>query len=197
MAYAKKTLAGLRQSLADRHNNGTVPTSSTVLALWDRILNRGKDYCARKLALNSPTTLTTSSGTVVCPTAFLMVKEVYNSDEEKITRINETESTGAEGNVYWISGNHQSGFYFNVPSDNDDTYTVHQAVHFEDMVNTTDICIIPDEEAVVAYAYSFLRRSEADPFEDADLSLQECDSRLAEVISVQNSNENNLELTWQ
>jgi hypothetical protein len=195
MPYTKKTLADLRQSLADRHNNGKVPTSSDVLSLWTRLFNRGKDYCARKLQINSKTSLTTSGGTIACPTAFLVVDTVYNSDEEPLTQIKEAESTGATGNYYWISGNHQDGFYFNVPTDNDGTFTIHEATHFPDMSLTTDICIIPDEEAVVAYAYSFLRRSESDPFEDAESSLQECDSRLSELISNQNANESNLELS--
>ncbi len=39
----------------------------------------------------------------------------------------------------------------------------------------------PLGEAVVAYAYAFLRKAETDPIGDADAALKECDTRLAEI----------------
>ncbi len=93
-----------------------------------------------------------------------------------------------ERSVYWISGNHTDGFTLNTKTD--DTFTVYYAFRPEDMDTDADICVIPDPEAVVAHAYAFLRKSETDPLEDADKSLQECDSRLAEIISAKRINEN-------
>jgi hypothetical protein len=48
----------------------------------------------------------------------------------------------------------------------------------------------------VAYAYGMLRKSETDPIEDADSALQECDSRLLEIQSAQNLNNNFTGFTW-
>lgn len=197
MPYTAKTLADLQQSLADRHNGGVLPTSSVTLTYWTRLLNRGKDYCVRKLKINKPRSITTSSGTVAVGAYFLMVDKVWNDDNEEIKQIAERDSADADGLVYWISGNQQDGFYFNVPSGYDDTFTIHQAEQFPDMSLSTDICIIPDEEAVVAYAYAFLRKAETDPIGDAESALQECDTRLVELQSIKTNNDAVSEMTLE
>jgi len=92
------------------------------------------------------------------------------------------------GSVYWISGNQFDGFYLNAPSDK--AYTVEYSFKPVEMATGTDKCIIPDPEAVVAYAYSFLRRSETDPIGDADKALQECDTRLTELQDAYSINSN-------
>jgi len=92
------------------------------------------------------------------------------------------------GYVYWITGNHTDGFYLNTPTNA--TYTVEYAFKPVEMSSSSDVCIIPDPEAVVAYAYSFLRRSETDPIGDADKALQECDTRLTELQDAYSINSN-------
>jgi hypothetical protein len=187
--YSIKTLADCQQSLADRLTSGKLPTSSVILTFWTRNLNRGKDYCARKLRISTPRSITTTSGKVACGAYFLLVNTVFGSDNKEITQIAEQDSPSAEGNVFWISGNQKDGFYFNVPTGNDDTFTINQAEQFDDMVLGTDKCIIPDEEAIVSYAYSFIRKSQTDPIGDADSALQECDNRLNELLSVKTIND--------
>jgi hypothetical protein len=194
MAYAKLTLADLQQSLADRHDSGVLPTSSTILTYWTRLLNRGVAYCADKLRLSKETTLTTSSGTVACPTDFLMINRVFIGDQE-YTQISQDDVDQQAGFVYWISGNHTNGFYFNAPEDS--TFTVDYVFKPSPLSSNSDVCIIPDPEAVVAYAYSFLRKSETDPIGDADKSLQECDSRLVEMQSSYARNNAFNGFTWQ
>lgn len=187
--YSLKTLADLKQGLADRITSGKLPTSSITLSFWTRILNRGKDYCVRKLRISTPRSITTSSGSVACGAYFLLVNSVYDSENNEVFQISEQDSPGAEGYVFWISGNQKDGFYFNVPTDNDGTFTINQAEQFDDMSEDTDVCIIPDEEAVVAYAYAFLRKSQTDPLEDADKALEECDNRLVELQSIKSVND--------
>jgi hypothetical protein len=96
--------------------------------------------------------------------------------------------------TYWITGNHTDGFSLNTYED--DTYIVYYSFKPSPLSGDSDVCIIPDPEAVVAYAYGMLRKSETDPIEDADSALQECDSRLLEIQSAQNLNNNFTGFTW-
>jgi hypothetical protein len=192
MAYAKPTLVDLLQGIADRHDDGVLPTDSATLSKWTRWINRGIRYCTDKLRTNSPESLTTSGGTVACPTGFLTIHTVYNSSNIPLYQIDQQVSTGATGLVFWIAGDFKTGFTFNVPTDQDGTFTANMAQKPDPLVNNTDICDIPDEEAVVAYAYSFIRKGETDPIGDADASLQECDNRLMEMQSAQNVNDGGL-----
>lgn len=195
MTYAKSTLATLQQSLADRHDAGVLPTSSATLAFWTRLLNRGIEYCADRLRLEKSTSLTTSSGSVALPTDFLLVKRVFTDDETELYQIDPDDvATQDNGLAYWITGNHTDGFTFNVADD--DTYTVYYAFKPSPLSSSSDICVIPDPEAVVSYAYGMLRKSETDPLEDAEASLRECDSRLMEIQSAQNLNNNFTGFTW-
>jgi hypothetical protein len=188
MPYAKKTLADLKQSLADRHDSGTLPTASATLALWVRLLNRGVNYCADKLRLEKSTALTTASGTIALPDDFLVVNRVFNSDNNEYYMVDSHDKTLHTGSVYWITGNHFDGFYLNAPSDL--ILTVYYSFKPVEMSADADECIIPDPEAVVAYAYSFLRRSETDPIGDAQQALEECDNRLAEMQDAYGINQN-------
>jgi hypothetical protein len=186
MAYTRKTLADLQQGVADRHDGGVLPTSSTTLAFYTRLLNRGVEYCTDRLHLRKETSLTTASGTIALPDDFLLIDRVFIDDQE-YTQISQDEKGLQEQDyVFWITGNHTDGFYLN--SYYDDTFTVKYSFKPAPLVNTTDKCIIPDPEAVVAFAYGMLRKSETDPVEDADKSLQECDSRLNELLSINSKN---------
>lgn len=183
--YTNLTLADCLQSLADRHDNGVLPTSSVTLSFYTRLLNRGVLYCADRLRLTKTTSLTTTSGTVALPDDFITRDSVFLNDTE-YTLVDPTDTTQQVGTVYWITGNQTDGFDFNVPED--DTYTVSYVFRPAKMTTNADICIIPDIEAVVAYAYARLRKGESDPFEDAAESLQECDARLKEIQSVNSIN---------
>lgn len=179
MAYTKKTLLDLKQSLADRHDSGVLPTASDTLTYWTRLLNRGQAYCADKLRMTKEATLTTSSGTIALPDDFILVDGVFNGTQE-YSQIPQTDVLSQSTPlIYWITGNHTDGFYLNSPADEE--LTVKYAFRPAEMVNNTDVCIIPDPEAVVAYAYAMLRKSETDPIGDAEAALQECDARLSEI----------------
>lgn len=188
-AYIKKTLADLKQSLADRHNSGTLPTKATTLSLWTRLLNRGQDYCARKTNLFKETSLTTASGTIALPEDFKSIFRVFLDEVEQV-QVGQDDLDAQVGPVYWISGNHFDGFYLN--TDTDTEYEVIYQFYPAPMATDTDECFVTDPEAPVAYAYAMLRKSESDPFEDAERALQEVDSRIVEMNSDRMSNDDNL-----
>jgi hypothetical protein len=183
--YTKKTFLDCKQSLADRHDSGILPTSSATLSFWGRLLNRGVVYCADRLRLAKPVSLTTVSGTIALPNDFLVINKVFKG-EVPLAQIAQDDNEFKNGLVYWISGNHFDGFFLNTTED--ETYTVEYSFKPSEMTADGDICIIPDPEAVVAYAYAMLRKSETDPIGDADATLAECDTRLAEIIDAQDLN---------
>ena len=192
--YIKKTLTGCLQALADRHeSSGVIPASSAVTSLWTRLLNRGVNYCADKLRLTKSTTLTTTSGSVAFPVDFLVRDSVF-VDSQEYLQVDPSDETQHVGLTYWITGNQTDGFTLNVPTDN--TFTVSYSFKPTEMVSGTDVCVIPDIEAPVSFAYSLLRKKESDPFEDADKALQECDSRLKELQSQVAINSNSIGFTW-
>jgi hypothetical protein len=180
MAYTLLTLADIKQSVADRHDNGVVPTNSTVLARYVRLINRGIAYCADKLRISKPVTLAVTSGVADLPDDFILANSVFIGLVECL-KVDPEDSAVHFGPVYWITGNQTDGFVLNTPTDG--SYVVNYAFRPSPLSSNTDICIIPDIEAVSAYAYAMLRKGESDPFEDADKSLQECDSRIREMAS--------------
>lgn len=185
--YTKKTLADLKQSLADRHDSGVLPTVAATLAFWTRLLNRGVNYCADKMRMAKDATLTTSSGTIALPDDFLVVNSVNKSDTP-LSQVDATDLQSQTAETFWITGNHFDGFYLNTGED--ETYTVNYSFKPAEMTTDSDICIIPDPEAVVAYAYAMLRKSETDPINDADKALGECDTRIVEMIDADSINNN-------
>lgn len=185
--YTKKTLLDLQQGLSDRHDSGVLPASSAVITYWNRLLNRGQVYCTNYLKLEKNASVTVTSGVGSMPDDFINATRIYLDDVEQV-QVDKDAVTSQTGQTYWITGNHFDGFKLN--SVTDGTYTVYYAFRPAEMVNTTDVCIIPDPEAVVAFAYGMLRKSETDPIEDADASLQECDKRLRGVASEMNNNNN-------
>lgn len=190
MPFTLKTLADLQQSLADRHDNGTVPANTTILARYTRLLNRGVDYCADRIRLEKETTVTTVSGVGDLPDDFMVINAVFDSSDNEYFMIAVGDVSSRVGRAYWITGNQTDGFVLNATTD--DTFTVQYAFRPAPLVNTTDICVIPDIEAPVAYAYAMLRKGESDPFEDADSSLQECDARIREINSANAINTDSL-----
>lgn len=180
MAYTKKTLASLKQSLADKQTSGKLPTKADTLSLWIRILNEGVAYCTDKLRLLKSTSLTTVSGTIALPDDFITINKVITSGGVELKQISRDQSIAVEGLYFWITGNHTDGFSLNTTSD--ETYTVFYSFRPEEMDADADVCIIPDPEAVVCYAYSRLRDSQSDPFEDSQKYMDECNNRLDQII---------------
>jgi hypothetical protein len=193
MAYAVKTLADLKQSLSDRHDNGTVPTNTTILAKYVRLLNRGVEYCTDRMRIRDTQSVVVTSGVGTLPTGFILANSVFNSSNVALVMVDPEDATMHTGLVYWITGNQTSGFTLNVPTDG--TYTVNYAFRPTWMSSNSDVCIVPDIEAPVAYAYAMLRKSESDPFEDSEASLQECDARIAEMNSAMSINDDAIGFT--
>jgi hypothetical protein len=187
MAYTKKTLADLLQSFSDRYGETTQTSDTTILARRTRFLNQGQSYCADLLRLEKPATVTIASGVGNLPDDFLVINKV-SKDNNEYVQISQDDIASQTGPVYWITGNQTDGFVLNIPDDG--SYDIIYAFKPAEMVNTTDKCIIPDPEAVVAYAYGMLRKSETDPVADALPSLQECDRRINEMIDQYTINSN-------
>lgn len=197
MAYSVATLATLKQSLADIHESGTLPTDSTTLAYWTRLLNRAKDYCADRLKLTKSTSLTTSGGTIQLPDDFMYTTEVVDAGGNAWTIIPKEQSDMAGYFTYWITGNQDTRFSLNTTTGADQTFTVYYAYRPEDMSADADECVIPDPEAVVARAYGMLRKAETDPLGDMQDSMNECERRLDEIIYQRNLNEGGFSFTLQ
>lgn len=193
--YTKLTLLDCKQSLADRHDGGTLPVSSTTLAFWTRLINRGVAYCADKLRLTKQASLILSAGTADLPDDFILINNVFDSSSNELVKIDQADKAGQTGNVYWISGDQNNGFQLNAPSDG--TYTIQYAYRPAPMSSDSDICVIPDIEAVVAFAYARLRKGESDPFGDAGEALAECDARLREMQSAYAVNSDAIGFSWE
>lgn len=197
MPYALKTLGDCLQSLADRHDAGTLPTSSSTISYWTRLINKAQNYCADRLRLLKTTTLTTVSGVIDFPDDFMVISNVVDSDNRSWSLIPSDESENAFGTVYWITGNQVDGFTLNIPSGTDYAFTVYYSFRPAEMSANADVCVITDIEAVVSRAYGMLRMAETDPLEDADKSFGECDRRLSEIEMQKNSNEGGMSFTLQ
>jgi hypothetical protein len=195
MPYAKKTLADLKQYLADKYSAGVVPSDVTKLAYWVRRLNEGVNYCAERLDLVKSTSLTTVSGTIALPDDFVSVKDVVSPDETHLSQISKEFAANATGTVYWITGNHLDGFALNTTEDT--TYTVFYSFRPPELSADSDVCIIPDPLAPVCYAYSKIRMSESDPLEDAQSALDECDERMDKIVGDQSLNDGGIRITIQ
>ena len=183
--YAPKTLADCKQSISDRHDNGVIPTNSTILAKYVRLINRGVEYCADILRISKPVTLTVVSGVADLPADFIKVNSVFLSDIG-YKLVDPEDETVHLGFVYWITGNQTDGFVFNTTTDS--AFVVNYSFRPTWMSSDADVCLISDIEAPVAYAYAMLRKSESDPFEDSETALQECDSRLTKMQSANSIN---------
>lgn len=195
MAYTKQTLTDCFQSLSDRLTNGIIPADSATLTLWTRLLNRGVNFCADKLRLNKSTTLTTVSGTITLPDDFILINDVFDEGKTAQKLVDSGDVSVQNGPVYWITGDQVSGFSLNTPTDA--TWTVEYAYRPSPMSVGTDVCVIPDIEIPVSYAYSLKRKASSDPFEDADAAMQECMSRIKEVQSAYSINQDSINFSWE
>jgi len=180
MSYSKTTYNDLKLSLAYRYGETAVPSSGdSNRNFW---LNKAVQYMADKLGLKKSTSITVSSGEGTLPDDFKIPLLVIDSNDVVYKHINPQDNIIYDSNdvVYWITGNHKDGYTLNTNSD--DTFTVWYQFFPDDMSSASDICIIPDGEAVVAYAYGMLRKSETDPLGDATSALSEAESRLAKML---------------
>jgi hypothetical protein len=193
--YTKLTLTDCFQSLSDRLTNGVVPADSATLTLWTRLLNRGVLFCADKLRINKQTTLTTVGGTIALPADFILINDVFDSGNSAQKQVDPGDLANHTGPVYWISGDQFNGFYLNTPADS--TWTVEYAYRPTPMVTGTDVCIVPDIEIPVSFAYSLKRKASSDPFEDADSAMQECLARIKELQSATSINNDSISFSWE
>lgn len=194
MAYQKLTLSDLKQSLADRLTNGSVPADTATLSYWTRLLNRGILYCADRLRISKQITLATSNGTIELPDDFILINKVISTGNVDQIQVDQDDLSLHVGPVFWITGNQVDGFYLNTPTDA--IWTIDYSFRPSPLVDNADVCLVPDGEAIVAFAYSRKRKAESDPFEDSDAAMQECDARLKEMQSSYSINDNSIDFTW-
>lgn len=197
MAYTVSDLGDLKQALADKISAGVVPTTSTTLAYWTRMLNKGKDYCADRLKLTKSASITTSGGSVTLADDFLSDVRLVDSNDLTWELIPQEQSDSAGALKYWITGNQDSRFALKTATGYDQTFTHYYVYRPGDMSSDSDECVIPDPEAVVCYAYSKLRMAQTDPLEDADKEMAECNRRLDEIIYQRNINDGGTNFTLQ
>lgn len=186
MAYIKATLADLDLAFAYRYGESAAPSDSVKLAKRRHFFNRAVQYIADKLQLTKSSTVTVSSGTGSLPTDFKGMIRVEDGDGSQYLPVNKEESNPASGLIYWITGDHASGLSLNTKKDGN--FTVFYEYFPSPMENTTDVCIIQDPEAVVAYAYGMVRKSETDPLQDADKALTECETRIQQMGKAMSEN---------
>ncbi len=178
MAFSKTTFNDLKLSLAYRYGETAIPSSGdSNRNFW---LNKAVQYMANKIGLVKKTSLTVSSGSVSLPDDFVSPVKLKDSDDSVFTQVDQEDYDSDVGNTYTIEGNQTDGWTLYASSDG--TYTLFYKYRPEDMSSNSDVCVIPDGEAVVAYAYGMLRKSETDPLGDAGSALQEAESRLAKMI---------------
>jgi len=178
MAFSKTTFNDLKLSLAYRYGETAIPSSGdSNRNFW---LNKAVQYMANKIGLVKKTSLTVSSGSVSLPDDFVSPVKLKDSDDSVFTQVDQEDYDSDVGNTYTIEGNQTDGWTLYASSDG--TYTLFYKYRPEDMSSDSDVCVIPDGEAVVAYAYGMLRKSETDPLGDAGSALQEAESRLAKMI---------------
>lgn len=195
MAYAKSTFNDLLQSMSYRYGETTVP--STGIENRKYWINRGIEYCVEALDMQKSASVVVASGVADLNVStanpapdFKSVVELRDSSNQKYTRCRPDEYAFKTGNYYCVTGNHGDGYVLNVK--NDGTYTLHYRFYTTPLVNTTDVCIIPDPEAVAAYAYAQIRMSETDPLEDAQRNMEECRERIGNMAENMNRNEGDL-----
>lgn len=195
MAYSKPTFNTILLSLSYRYGETSVPTSGIDnRKYW---INRGIEYCMEQLDMKKSASVTVASGTVDLNVTtadaapdFKSIVDLRDSGNNKYILVSMEEYPAVSGNYYCLTGNQTSGYTLNVKNDGD--YTLWYRYYTDPLVNTTDECIIPDPEAVAAYAYAQIRMSETDPLEDADKNMQECRDRIAAMAENQNRNEGDL-----
>jgi hypothetical protein len=187
--YAKPTFNEILLSLSYRYGESSVPAAGIDnRKYW---INRGIEFIVDKLRIRKNVTVTVASG--VCSLSattaepaydFKSFSQLLDSNGQEVPIVDREEYVEQGGQACCITGSHDTGFTLNVKTDG--TYTLYYEFYISPLVNTTDICIVTDPEAVAAYAYSQIRMSETDPLEDAGKNMDECLNRIqrmAEDIS--------------
>lgn len=195
MSYAKSTFNDILLSMSYRYGETSVPSSGIDnRKYW---INRGIEFCVEQMDMQKSVSVVVTSGVADLNVStanpapdFKSVVELRDSSDQKYTRVRSDEYAKRIGNVYCITGNHADGFVLNAK--NDDTFTLHYRFYTTPLLNLTDVCIIPDPEAVAAYAYAQIRMSETDPLEDAQKNMDECKERIASMSENISRNEGDL-----
>ena len=193
--FTKNTFSDCKTSLAYRYGETSAPSSGDANRNW--WINRAVQYIAPRLNLRKSVTLTVSGGVTDLPDDFIQVYDEYSvtKDGAVVGIIASDQADLFSGSVFWITGNQKDGYVFNAKEDGD--YTVWYTFRPENMVANDDVCIIPDIEAVVSYAYGMLRKSETDPLGDASASLDETERRIAQMNSDHKNNQAPLQMRIQ
>lgn len=196
MAYAKSTFNDILQALSYRYGETVVPTSGIDnRKYW---VNRGIEFCIEELNMQKSASVVVASG--VCPLnvattdpvpdfkSVVVLRDSSNQPPYKLCRPDEYAIK--VGNYYAITGNHSDGFVLNAKHDG--VFELHYYFYTSPLSATTDVSVIPDPEAVAAYAYAMLRKSETDPLEDADKNMEECRERIGKMAENIARNEGDL-----
>lgn len=189
MAFTVKNLGDLKQSLADRHDAGVLPTDSATLSYWIRLLNKAMSYCSDRLELTKSTQLTTVAGVIALPDDFIYINRVTDGGGTILPVISKEDAPFIGSRCVWITGDQDSRFSLNVYGEPNETFTVYYTYRPGDMSVDADECAISDPEAVVAMAYGNLRMAETDPLGDADKSFAECERRINKMQYQRNIND--------
>jgi len=175
MAYTKTTFEQLQLSLAYKYGEQSIPSSDT--ANRNHWLNKGVQYIAERLKLQKSATITVTSGVASLPDDFKSILRVINADNAEVGQENNEDfDSNTSLELFAIYGNPVDGYF--IRSKQDGQFTIFYYFFTEDMVNNSDICIIPDGEAVVCYSYAMIRKSETDPLGDAQQNIEEMERRI-------------------
>lgn len=184
MAYAKQTFNDLMTSLSYRYGESSAPTTGVDnRKYW---VNRGIEFCMDRLQFSKVATVTVASG--VCSLSvstadaapdFKSFDKLLNSSGYEIKKVSQEDFTASGEDVCCVTGDHLNGYILKAKTDG--TYSLYYQFYISPLVATTDICIIPDPEAVVAYAYAQIRMSETDPLQDAQINMDECFDRIGRM----------------
>jgi len=179
MAYTKSTFGDIQLSVAYRYGETALPDSGDDnRKFW---INKGIEYCINQMKLRKTTNVVVASGEVALDDDFKVFTELRNSGNAPIALTPEKDYNAYSDSmlVCAVTGNYSIGHTLKVKVDG--TYALTYEFFPAKMVDLTDICVIPDMEAVAAYAYAMLRKSETDPLEDAEINIREADNRIAEM----------------
>lgn len=192
MAYSKPTFNDILLSLSYRYGESAVPSSGIDnRKYW---ANRGVEFIIDRLRVNKNVSVPVSSG--VCNLSvstadpapdFKSFSQLLDSDGYAYDIVDKEAYTKSSGRICCITGDHNTGYILNVKADG--TYTLYYQFYVSPLVNSSDICSVPDAEAVAAYAYSQLRLSETDPLGDANANMQECLTRIDKMAEDMARNE--------
>lgn len=194
MAYAKQTFNDVLTSVAYRYGETSVPASG--IDNWKHWANKGVEYCAERLDLKKSVSITTINDVCVLNASitdpamdFKSVSKLVDVNGRVIPISNNYERKVASAYTFSLTGDHATGITLHAA---DGTYTLYYNFYPAPMVSLTDVCIIPDGEAVSAFVYAQIRRSETDPLNDVEKNLQEVENRINKMSEELSKNEGDL-----